>query len=69
MEQEEKTTVSESLSEVEDREPVLEDTTWTEVEEKRLRSKVDRLLMPLLMLAYFVLALDRGMEFRCSRNY
>lgn len=69
MEQEEKTTVSESLSEVEDREPVLEDITWTEVEEKRLRSKVDRLLMPLLMLAYFVLALDRGMEFRCSRNY
>jgi len=33
---------------------------WTEDEERQLVRKIDRLVMPLLMLAFFALQLDRG---------
>ena len=33
---------------------------WTEGEERQLVRKIDRLVMPLLMLAFFALQLDRG---------
>jgi len=33
---------------------------WTEAEERQLVRKIDRLVMPLLMLAFFALQLDRG---------
>ena len=33
---------------------------WTEEEEKQLVRRIDRLVMPLLMLAFFSLQLDRG---------
>lgn len=33
---------------------------WTEEEEKQLVRRLDRLVMPLLMLGFFALQLDRG---------
>ena len=33
---------------------------WTEEEEKHLVRKIDRLVMPLLILGFFALQLDRG---------
>jgi hypothetical protein len=33
---------------------------WTEEEERRLVRKIDLIVMPLLMLAFFALQLDRG---------
>ena len=39
----------------------LDEITWTEEEERKLRNKIDRLVMPLLMFAFFSLQLDRGM--------
>ena len=33
---------------------------WTEEEEKQLVRKIDSIVMPLLMLAFFALQLDRG---------
>lgn len=40
-------------------EPLLE-PDWTQDEEKRAKRKVDLVLMPLLMLGFFCLQLDRG---------
>ncbi|KAL6241070.1 hypothetical protein RBB50_011973 [Rhinocladiella similis] len=45
--------------------PITEDNTtfaqdWTEEEETRLRRRIDRLVMPLLMISFFALQLDRG---------
>ena len=51
---------STTSEEVEPQSLVLEETSWTEEEEKRLQRKIDRLIMPLLMFAFFALQLDRG---------
>ena len=40
----------------------LDEIQWTEQEEKKLVRKIDRLVMPLLMFAFFGLQLDRGMQ-------
>jgi hypothetical protein len=37
-----------------------EDFTWTEEEEKALVRRIDLLVMPLLIMGFFVLQLDRG---------
>jgi hypothetical protein len=34
--------------------------SWAEEEERRLVRRLDRIVMPLLMLAFFALQLDRG---------
>ena len=39
----------------------LNEVTWTEEEEKRLVRKIDFLVLPLLISAFFALQLDRGM--------
>ncbi len=39
----------------------VDEVTWTPEEEKRLVRKIDCLVMPLLILAFFALQLDRGM--------
>lgn len=49
------------LEEAKERTSSLEDITWSEEEEKKLVRKCDRLVMPLLMFAFFALQLDRGM--------
>lgn len=64
IELEDKKSASESQEEVEEGSAVVEDISWTEEEEKKLRRKVDRVIMPLLILAFFALALDRGLRFR-----
>ena len=46
--------------EAKERNQSLDEITWTENEEKRLKRKIDRLVMPLLMFAFFSLQLDRG---------
>lgn len=51
---------SELLEKAKERNSSLEEITWTEEEEKRLRAKIDWLVMPLLMFAFFALQLDRG---------
>lgn len=38
----------------------LDEVRWTEEEEKRLVRKIDLLVMPLLISAFFALQLDRG---------
>jgi hypothetical protein len=40
----------------------LNEVTWTEEEEKRLVRKIDFLVLPLLISAFFALQLDRGMS-------
>jgi hypothetical protein len=37
-----------------------QELTWTEEEEKALVKKIDFLVLPILMLAFFALQLDRG---------
>lgn len=39
----------------------LDEAGWTAEEEKRLVRKIDFLVMPLLIAAFFALQLDRGM--------
>ena len=39
----------------------LDEVTWSAEEEKRLVRKIDFLVMPLLISAFFALQLDRGM--------
>ena len=39
----------------------LDEVRWTAEEEKRLVRKIDFLVMPLLISAFFALQLDRGM--------
>ena len=46
--------------EAKERNQSLDEITWTDEEEKRLKRKIDRLVMPLLMFAFFSLQLDRG---------
>jgi hypothetical protein len=41
--------------------PAGETSAWTEAEEKRLVRKLDFLIMPLLIVAFFALQLDRGL--------
>ena len=55
-------TLDKTLSEdAPDFEPVsATDSTWTEDEERRLVRKLDCLVMPLLIVAFFALQLDRG---------
>jgi len=52
----------ETLDELDGREGFLskEQLIWTAEKERRLVSKLDRLIMPLLILAFFALQLDRG---------
>jgi hypothetical protein len=38
----------------------VDEVTWTADEEKRLVRKIDRLVIPLLIMAFFALQLDRG---------
>ena len=38
----------------------LDEVRWTEEEEKRLVRRIDCLVMPLLITAFFALQLDRG---------
>lgn len=38
----------------------LDEVRWTEEEEKQLVRKIDCLVMPLLIAAFFALQLDRG---------
>lgn len=52
----------EVLEAAKERNNSLEEITWTEEEETRLRRKIDRLVMPLLMFAFFALQLDRGLS-------
>ena len=48
---------TESDSDANHEQPVKD---WTDEEEKRLVRKVDGIVMPLLIAAFFVLQLDRG---------
>jgi hypothetical protein len=38
----------------------VQEITWTEAEEKALVRRIDFLVMPLLILGFFALQLDRG---------
>ena len=51
------------LEQAKERTSSLDEIVWSEEEEKRLVRKCDRLVMPLLMFAFFSLQLDRGLSF------
>lgn len=42
--------------------PIKDELIWTPEKERRLVRKLDRLVMPLLIIAFFALQLDRGMS-------
>ena len=45
----------------------LDEVIWSEDEEKRLVRKIDSLVIPLLIVAFFALQLDRGKNAKMNR--
>jgi hypothetical protein len=46
----------------------VDEVEWTPEEEKKLVRKIDTLIMPLLMMAFFSLQLDRGRSSRIGQQ-